>query len=140
MACIFFTFQSNLDYFIKILMNFCNERQFNVSLCKCVFTQSRGSNFQNHSGVSFVTNPQRTPSPSFLKIPASAAVESINPFLANVPTLYPLKSPENQRVSGVVRGYKIRPLAKKGLKLSRRVVQNGSNSLLVKPFRLRNLA
>ena len=25
--------------------------------------------------------------------------ESINPFLANVPTLYPLKTPENQRFS-----------------------------------------
>ena len=24
--CIFFTFQSNLDYFIKILTSFCNER------------------------------------------------------------------------------------------------------------------
>ena len=44
--CIFFIFQSNLDYFIKILRNFYNERWFNVTLRKYVFSQSRGPNFQ----------------------------------------------------------------------------------------------
>ena len=34
-----------------------------------------------------------------------------NPFLANVPILYPLKTPENQRFSGVFRGYKMKTLA-----------------------------
>ena len=38
-----------------------------------------------------------------------------NPFLANVPILYPLKTPENQRFSGVFRGYKIGTLARNGL-------------------------
>ena len=43
------------------------------------------------------------------------AVHTINPFLANVPILYPLKAPENQRFSGVFRGYKIGTLARNGL-------------------------
>ena len=30
----------------------------------------------------------------------------MDPFLANVPKLYPLKTPENQKVFGVFRGYK----------------------------------
>ena len=38
-----------------------------------------------------------------------------NPFLANVPILYPLKTPENQRFSGVFRGYKMGTLARNGL-------------------------
>ena len=41
--------------------------------------------------------------------------ELINPFLANVPILYTLKTPENQRFSGVFRGYKTRALARNGL-------------------------
>ena len=39
-----------------------------------------------------------------------------NPFLANVPILYPLKTPENQKFSGVFRGYKMETLARNGLK------------------------
>ena len=39
-----------------------------------------------------------------------------NPFLANVLILYPLKTPENQRFSGVFRGYKMKTLAWNGLK------------------------
>ena len=35
-----------------------------------------------------------------------------NPFLANAPILYPLQTPENQRFSGVFRGYKIGTLAR----------------------------
>ena len=38
----------------------------------------------------------------------------INPFLANVPILYPLKIPENQRHSGLFRGCKMGTLAKNG--------------------------
>ena len=38
-----------------------------------------------------------------------------NPFLANVPILYPLKTPENQKFSGVFMGYKMGTLAKNGL-------------------------
>ena len=37
-----------------------------------------------------------------------------NPFLTNVPILYPLKTPENQRFSGVFRGYKMETLARNG--------------------------
>ena len=41
---------------------------------------------------------------------------SLNPFQANVPILYPLKKPENQRFSGVFRGYnKMGTLAWNGL-------------------------
>ena len=36
----------------------------------------------------------------------------LNPFLANVPILYPLKTPENQKFSGVFRGYKMGTLAR----------------------------
>ena len=41
--------------------------------------------------------------------------ELINPFLANVPILYTLKTPENLWFSGVFRGYKTRALARNGL-------------------------
>ena len=39
----------------------------------------------------------------------------LHPFLANVPTLYPHTTPENQRFSGVFRGYKMGTLARNGL-------------------------
>ena len=39
----------------------------------------------------------------------------INPFLANVPILHALKTPENQRFSGVFRGCKMGTLVKNGL-------------------------
>ena len=39
----------------------------------------------------------------------------LNPFLANVPILYPLKTPENQRFSGVFRWYKMGTLVRIGL-------------------------
>ena len=38
-----------------------------------------------------------------------------NLFPANVPILYPLETPENQRFSGVFRGYKMGTLAGNGL-------------------------
>ena len=38
-----------------------------------------------------------------------------NPFLANFPILYPLKTPENLCFSGVFRGYKMGTLAGDGL-------------------------
>ena len=40
----------------------------------------------------------------------------INPVGANVSILYPLKTPENQRFSGIFRGYKMGTLARNGLK------------------------
>ena len=40
-----------------------------------------------------------------------------NPFQANVPILYPLQTPENQRFSGVFRGCKMGALAWNGLRL-----------------------
>ena len=43
------------------------------------------------------------------------ALRSIKPFLANVPILYPLKTPENPRFSGVFRAYKMGTLARNGL-------------------------
>ena len=39
----------------------------------------------------------------------------VNPFLANVPILYPLKTPENLWFSGVFKGYKMGTLARYGL-------------------------
>ena len=42
-------------------------------------------------------------------------VKHINPFLARAPILYPLKTPENQIIFGVFRGYKIWILARNGL-------------------------
>ena len=38
-----------------------------------------------------------------------------DPFLANVPILYPLEKTENQKASSVFRGYKLRIMARKGL-------------------------
>ena len=43
----------------------------------------------------------------------------IKPFLANVPSLYPLKIPENLWSSGVFRGYKTGTLTRNGLNFSR---------------------
>ena len=43
----------------------------------------------------------------------------LNPFLANVPILYPLKPPENLWFSGVFRGYKMGTLARNGLSKSK---------------------
>ena len=40
----------------------------------------------------------------------------LNPFLANVSILYPLKTPENLWFSGVFRGYKMGTLARNGLR------------------------
>ena len=40
----------------------------------------------------------------------------MKPFLADVPILYPLKTPENQRFSVVFRGYKLGTLARYGLR------------------------
>ena len=42
----------------------------------------------------------------------------INPFLANVLILNPQKTPENQRFSGIFRGYGMRPLARNKPRLS----------------------
>ena len=39
----------------------------------------------------------------------------IDPYLASVPILYPLKTPANQKTSGVVRGYKMRTMTQNGL-------------------------
>ena len=41
----------------------------------------------------------------------------VNPFPANVPILYPLKTTENQRFSVVFRGYKMGTLAANGLNI-----------------------
>ena len=41
-------------------------------------------------------------------------IPHFNQFLANVPILYPLKTPENQRFSYVFRGSKIGALARNG--------------------------
>ena len=38
-----------------------------------------------------------------------------NPFLANTPILYSLKTPKNQRFSGIFRGHKMKILARNGL-------------------------
>ena len=39
----------------------------------------------------------------------------LNPFPVNVPILYPLKTPENQKFFGVFRGYKMGTLARNEL-------------------------
>ena len=42
--------------------------------------------------------------------------DTLNQFLANAPILYPLKTPENQRFSGVFSGYKMGTLARNGFR------------------------
>ena len=50
------------------------------------------------------------------KIKWLKAISTFNPLLANVPILYPLKTPKNQKFSGVFRGgYKMAKLARNGL-------------------------
>ena len=49
---------------------------------------------------------------------------SLNPFLHNVPILYPLKTPENLWFSGVFRGYELGTLARNGLMLRGTFVVN----------------
>ena len=52
------------------------------------------------------------------KAPLNGAGTSLlNLFPANVPILYPLKTPENQRFSGIFRGYKMGTLAGNGLNI-----------------------
>ena len=48
---------------------------------------------------------------------ASAAIDLINPFLDNVLILYPQKTPENQKFSEILRGYKVGTLSRKELNL-----------------------
>ena len=43
----------------------------------------------------------------------------LNPFLANVPVLYPLKTLENLWFFGVFRGYKMGTLARNGLSFTK---------------------
>ena len=43
----------------------------------------------------------------------------LNPFLANVPVLYPLKALENLWFFGVFRGYKMGTLARNGLSFTK---------------------
>ena len=46
----------------------------------------------------------------------TSRIRLFNPFLANVPILYPLKTPENLWFSGVFRGYKMGTLARNRLR------------------------
>ena len=48
------------------------------------------------------------------RIIGTLQIHIVNPILANVPILYPLKTPENQRFSGVFKGYKMGTLARNG--------------------------
>ena len=48
-------------------------------------------------------------------------IKIINPFLINIPILYPLKTAENQKLSGVFKGYTMRTMAKDGLKFTCRI-------------------
>ena len=47
----------------------------------------------------------------------SSEVAFFNSFLANVPILYLLKTPENIRFSGVSKGYKMEALARNEVRL-----------------------
>ena len=49
-------------------------------------------------------------------MPVSGLCEYINPCLAIVPILCPLKTPENLRIFGVFGGYKMGAFARNGLK------------------------
>ena len=51
---------------------------------------------------------------------------SVNPFPANVPILHSLKTTENQRFSGIFRGYKMGILARNGLILIGNTSQSGT--------------
>ena len=53
----------------------------------------------------------------------------IKSFLTNVLILYPLKTPQNQRFSGVFRGYKIGTLATKWIKLLYQLIPKIRNTL-----------
>ena len=48
----------------------------------------------------------------------------------NVPVLYPLKTPGNQRFSGVIMGYKMGTLTRNGVKNHRDVIE----TKLIHPF------
>ena len=51
----------------------------------------------------------------FKSAPSNKNIAHFNAFQANVPILYPLKTPENQRFSVVFRGYEIGTLTRNGL-------------------------
>ena len=47
----------------------------------------------------------------------------LNLFLANVPILYPLKTPENQIFSGVFKGYRMGTFARDGLSVDDKYIR-----------------
>ena len=47
---------------------------------------------------------------------SSHTYQIVSTYLPNVPILFPLKTPENQRFSGVLRRFKIGTLARNGLR------------------------
>ena len=53
-----------------------------------------------------------------LLISKKLKIDYLNPFLANVPILYPLKTPENLWFSGVFRGYKMGAFARNWFNVS----------------------
>ena len=42
-----------------------------------------------------------------IKMSSQCSTSLVNPFMANVPILYPLKTPQNQKFFGVFRGFKL---------------------------------
>ena len=61
-----------------------------------------------------------TRSKLFIKHPINVlSIFKVNPFLANVPILYTLKTPENRQFSAVIRGYKIGNIGQKWVKDTR---------------------
>ena len=58
----------------------------------------------------------------------------LNPFLANIPILYPLKTPENLWFSGVFRRYEMGTLAKNGLIQRRRIILTQSYLQIKRAF------
>ena len=46
---------------------------------------------------------------------SSESLAYIDPFVANLPILYPLETAGNQKVSSVFRGYKMEMMARKAL-------------------------
>ena len=54
-------------------------------------------------------------------------LNKVNPFLANVPILYPRKTPENQRFSGVFRRYKMGKFVRNGLIKQRSWIVSSDN-------------
>ena len=97
--------------------------QMNICQPSLLYESLLVRNFQSSERIVFnmiisIKFKLASPHTSKIRIKSQEIMKFSNPLLVNVPTLYPLRTPENLWFCGVFRGYKMGPLARNGLKIS----------------------